>query len=82
MALEDIAEEMNLPFSRIFGVASFYSQFRLLPVGKHVINVCMGTACHVAGAPLVAEAFAVLQKAAQSKKRTSTERRYLNLRAD
>ena len=48
----------TLPFSRVFGVASFYAQFRLTPVGKHVIDVCMGTACHVAGAPLVAEAFA------------------------
>ena len=47
-----------MPFSRVFGVASFYSQFRLEPVGKHVISVCMGTACHVAGAPLIAEAFA------------------------
>ena len=47
----------TLPFSRVFGVASFYSQFRLRPVGKHVIDVCMGTACHVAGAPLVVEAF-------------------------
>jgi NADH-quinone oxidoreductase subunit E len=56
-ALEEIAGEMSLPFSRVFGVASFYSQFRLQPVGKHVISVCMGTACHVAGAPLVAEAF-------------------------
>jgi len=58
VALEEIAGEMHLPFSRVFGVASFYSQFRLQPVGKHVISVCMGTACHVAGAPLVAEAFA------------------------
>jgi NADH-quinone oxidoreductase subunit E len=57
-ALEDIAAEIGMPFSRVFGVASFYSQFRLEPVGKHVISVCMGTACHVAGAPLVAEAFA------------------------
>ena len=57
VALEDIADEMKLPFSRVYGVASFYSQFRLLPVGKHVIDVCMGTACHVAGAPLVVEAF-------------------------
>ena len=57
VALEDIAAEMSLPFSRVYGVASFYSQFRLEPVGKHVIDVCMGTACHVAGAPLVAEAF-------------------------
>jgi NADH-quinone oxidoreductase subunit E len=58
LALEEIASETQLPFSRVFGVASFYSQFRLEPVGKHVISVCMGTACHVAGAPLVAEAFA------------------------
>ncbi len=38
-------------------MASFYAQFRLEPVGKYVISVCVGTACHVAGAPLVAEAF-------------------------
>lgn len=57
VALESIAEEMRLPFSRVFGVASFYGQFRLVPVGKYVIDVCMGTACHVAGAPLVVEAF-------------------------
>lgn len=56
-ALEEIAAEMKLPFSRVYGVASFYSQFRLKPVGKYVIDVCMGTACHVAGAPLVVEAF-------------------------
>ncbi len=57
LALEAIAEEMHLAFSRVYGVASFYSQFRLRPVGKYVIDVCMGTACHVAGAPLVLEAF-------------------------
>jgi NADH-quinone oxidoreductase subunit E len=57
IALENIAEEMHLPFSRIYGVASFYSQFRLKPVGKYVIDVCLGTACHVAGAALVVEAF-------------------------
>jgi NADH-quinone oxidoreductase subunit E len=56
-ALETIADEMHLDFSRVYGVASFYSQFRLMPVGKYVIDVCMGTACHVAGAPLVLEAF-------------------------
>jgi NADH-quinone oxidoreductase subunit E len=57
VALEYVAEEMRVPFSRVYGVASFYAQFRLRPVGKHVIDVCMGTACHVAGAPLVVEAF-------------------------
>jgi NADH-quinone oxidoreductase subunit E len=55
-ALEGIAGELGLPFARIYGVATFYSQFRLQPVGKYVIDVCMGTACHVAGAPLIAEA--------------------------
>lgn len=57
LALEGIAEEIQVPLSRIYGVASFYAQFRLWPVGKYVIDVCMGTACHVAGAPLVVEAF-------------------------
>lgn len=57
LALEGIAEEMSVTLSRVYGVASFYAQFRLTPVGKYVIDVCMGTACHVAGAPLVAEAF-------------------------
>ena len=55
-ALEEIAAELQVPFSRIYGVASFYSQFRLKPVGKYLIDVCMGTACHVAGAPLIVEA--------------------------
>jgi NADH-quinone oxidoreductase subunit E len=57
VALETVADEMHLDFSRVYGVASFYSQFRLRPVGRYVIDVCMGTACHVAGAPLVLEAF-------------------------
>jgi NADH-quinone oxidoreductase subunit E len=57
LALEGVAEEMHITLSRVYGVASFYAQFRLRPVGKYVIDVCMGTACHVAGAPLVAEAF-------------------------
>jgi NADH-quinone oxidoreductase subunit E len=57
LALESIAEEIHIPFSRVYGVASFYNQFRLAPVGRHVIDVCVGTACHVAGAPLVVEAF-------------------------
>jgi NADH-quinone oxidoreductase subunit E len=57
VALENIADEMRLTLSRVYGVASFYGQFRLKPVGKYVIDVCVGTACHVAGAPLVVEAF-------------------------
>lgn len=56
-ALEGIAEEIGVKLGHVYGVATFYKQFRLEPVGKYVINVCVGTACHVAGAPLVVEAF-------------------------
>ncbi|MFC1482523.1 NADH-quinone oxidoreductase subunit NuoE [Myxococcota bacterium] len=48
-ALEEIARLTGLPAASVFGVATFYSQFRLQPVGKHVIKVCRGTACHVRG---------------------------------
>lgn len=48
--LEKIAEGLNVPISQIFGVVTFYSQFRLKPRGKHIIRLCQGTACHVRGA--------------------------------
>lgn len=46
-ALRDIAEFLGIPLVRVFGVATFYNQFRLTPIGKNVIRVCRGTACHV-----------------------------------
>jgi NADH-quinone oxidoreductase subunit E len=45
--LREIAEYVNLPLSTVYGVATFYNQFRLKPLGKNVIRVCRGTACHV-----------------------------------
>lgn len=42
-----IADRMDIPMSDIYGVATFYSQFALEPKGRHVIGVCMGTACYV-----------------------------------
>lgn len=48
-ALEHVAKELRVPFSRIFGVATFYAQFHLSPRGKNIIRVCQGTACHVRG---------------------------------
>ena len=48
-ALLTVAEKLRIPPSRVFGVATFYHQFRLRPQGKHTITVCRGTACHVAG---------------------------------
>ncbi len=54
-ALIRIADKMNTDVSQVYGVATFYSQFRLKPVGKHIIRVCHGTACHVSGAERVTE---------------------------
>lgn len=51
-----IAKELNLKLSNVFGVATFYNFFRLSPVGKYVINVCLGTACHVKGAEDIVKA--------------------------
>ncbi|HNS98951.1 MAG TPA: NAD(P)H-dependent oxidoreductase subunit E [Polyangiaceae bacterium] len=45
--MTDIAKLLGIPVSRVFGVATFYNQFRLAPLGEHVIEVCRGTACHV-----------------------------------
>ncbi|HAE87118.1 TPA: NADH-quinone oxidoreductase subunit NuoE [Candidatus Marinimicrobia bacterium] len=47
--LEKVAEHIGIPLSRVYGVATFYNQFRLKPLGKYVIRVCRGTACHVKG---------------------------------
>jgi NADH-quinone oxidoreductase subunit E len=46
-ALQDVADFLSIPLSRVYGVATFYNQFRLNPVGKNIIKVCRGTACHV-----------------------------------
>lgn len=51
-----IADETGLKLSDMYGVATFYSQFRLHPVGKHIIKVCHGTACHVQNASAITEA--------------------------
>lgn len=44
-----IADELNIPLSEVYGVATFYTQFSLQPKGKHRISVCLGTACYVKG---------------------------------
>ena len=56
-ALKYLADQSEITASEIIGVASFYSQFRLQPVGEHMIKVCVGTACHVKGAVQVYDAF-------------------------
>ena len=57
-ALRRIAERTDISAARIEGVASFYTQFRRIPMGEHLISVCVGTACHVKGAGVLHDAIA------------------------
>ncbi len=61
-ALTKIARCLKLSPSQVYGVATFYSQFRLSPIGKNIIKVCHGTACHVAGAEKISESLERLLK--------------------
>ena len=55
-ALEGIARGLEVPLAEVFGVATFYTQFHLEPRGRHIVQVCHGTACHVKGATEVTDA--------------------------
>lgn len=55
-AVREVGRHLSIPGSRIFGVATFYNQFRFEPKGKYHIQVCRGTACHVLGSATVLEA--------------------------
>jgi len=52
-ALKYVSEKLDVPLSKVYQVASFYTAFSLEPRGKHIVKVCMGTACHAKGAPRV-----------------------------
>lgn len=53
--LQVVAQRLEIPASRIYSLATFYRSFSLKPRGKHLIQVCMGTACHVKGGSLIME---------------------------
>lgn len=57
LAMEKIASGLNVPAADIFGLATFYNQFRLNPPGKHEVKVCMGTACYMVGGDIALESF-------------------------
>lgn len=54
-SMEEISTLVGVPVSRVYGVATFYKQFRFAPLGEHVIQVCRGTACHVRGSLAIAD---------------------------
>ncbi|MBN1419932.1 MAG: NAD(P)H-dependent oxidoreductase subunit E [Planctomycetes bacterium] len=56
-ALRRVGETTDIPAAQLAGVSTFYDQFRLRPVGEHMIRVCVGTACHVKGAERVHDAY-------------------------
>ena len=55
--LQEVSDALDVPLSRFFSLATFYTTFRLEPIGKHHLCVCVGTACHVRGAPAVVDTF-------------------------
>ncbi len=56
-AIKYVCEKLNIPVVKGYEMATFYKSLSLVPRGKHTIHVCMGTACHLKGAPGVLEAF-------------------------
>ncbi len=52
-AVRRIARGLRMPEAQVYGVATFYAQFHLKPRGRHIIRVCLGTACHVRGAEMI-----------------------------
>jgi NADH-quinone oxidoreductase subunit E len=57
LAMEMIADNLAVPAADVYGLATFYNQFRLTPPGKHQVKVCMGTACYMVGGKITLESF-------------------------
>jgi len=71
---ERISQRLNIPQSQIYRVASFYTAMSLTPRGKHLVSVCMGTACHVRGSPRLLDRITDVLKIQPGE--TSTDRRF------
>ncbi len=57
LAMEKIADGINVPAADVYGLATFYNQFRLNPPGDHQVKVCLGTACYMVGGDITLESF-------------------------
>ena len=71
---ERISQRLNIPQSQIYRVASFYTAMSLTPRGRHLVSVCMGTACHVRGSPRLLDRITDIIKIQPGE--TSTDRRF------
>jgi NADH-quinone oxidoreductase subunit E len=56
-AMTEVADYLDIPEMDVYGVVTFYNQFRLTPPGKHPVRVCLGTACHMKGGYIVLDAW-------------------------
>ena len=54
-ALRRVGERLDIPLSQIYQITTFYKAFSLVPMGRHMVTVCMGTACHVRGAQRIVD---------------------------
>jgi len=68
--IKHISKATRIPVARIYGVVTFYAQFRLTPVGRNLINICLGTACHVRGGAKIVE---TIEKELKIKDGATTE---------
>ena len=69
-AIREVSETLGIPLTRVYSVATFFKAFSLKPRGRHIINVCLGTACHVRGAPKILEA---MERELEIKSNETTE---------
>ena len=76
--LDYISQGLNLPSSSVYGVASFYSLFSMVPKGRHTIKMCLGTACYVKG---IKEAMSRIENEYQVKEGGTSEDRRFSLEA-
>ena len=71
---ERISQRLNIPLTQIYRVASFYTAMSLTPRGRHLVSVCMGTACHVRGSPRLLDRITDILRIQPGE--TSTDRRF------
>ena len=74
MAMEKIAEGTDVPAADVYGLATFYNQFRLNPPGDHEVKVCLGTACYMVGGDITLESFERRMEIKEGE--TTSDRRY------
>lgn len=74
LAMEKIAEGTDVPAVDVYGLATFYNQFRLNPPGDHEVKVCLGTACYMVGGDITLESFERRMEIKEGE--TTSDRRY------